>query len=113
MLKWTILPARKKRTVYAYYDTTPSGKLTQKRIHSYYEQRSVCAETENGTQRADIVLARRQYKHITKEEWVLGGDTIIYADWDSIKETLDYYFFTEKQFSYESLSVNAAVKTFG
>ena len=58
MLKWTIFPARKKRTVYAYYDTTPSGKLTQKRIHSYYEQRSVCAETENGTQRADIVLAR-------------------------------------------------------
>lgn len=52
-------------------------------------------------------------QHITKEEWVLGGDTIIYADWDSIKETLDYYFFTEKQFSYESLSVNAAVKTFG
>ena len=51
----------------------------------------------------------RRY-NITKKEWVLNGDTVIYADWNSIKETLDYDFSTEKQFSYEGLSVDAAVK---
>ena len=51
----------------------------------------------------------RQY-NITKKEWVLSGDTVIYADWNSIKETLNYDFATEKQFSYEGLSVEAAVK---
>lgn len=124
------------------------GKITideaQKRIHSYYEQRSVRTETENETKEADIVSARiakllgekafqfspaewlsihrrlfegvfshagqvRQY-NITKKEWVLNGDTVIYADWNSIKETLDYDFATERQFSYEGLSVDEAVK---
>ena len=33
-----------------------------------------------------------------------------YADWGSIKDTLDYDFATEKQFSYEGLSVEASVK---
>lgn len=51
----------------------------------------------------------RQY-NITKKEWVLNDDTVIYADWNSIKDTLDYDFTTEKQFSYEGLSVDAAVK---
>ena len=51
----------------------------------------------------------RQY-NITKKEWVLNGDTVIYADWNSIKETLDYDFATERQFSYEGLSVDEAVK---
>lgn len=51
----------------------------------------------------------RQY-NITKKEWVLNGDTVIYADWNSIKDTLDYDFATEKQFSYENLSVDGAVK---
>ena len=124
------------------------GKITiaeaQKRIHSYYEQRSVRTETENETKEADIVSARiakllgekafqfspaewlsihrrlfegvfshagqvRQY-NITKKEWVLNGDTVTYADWNCIKETLDYDFATEKQFSYEGLSVDEAVK---
>ena len=51
----------------------------------------------------------RQY-NITKKEWVLNGDTVIYADWNSIKDTLDYDFANEKKFSYEGLSVDAAVK---
>lgn len=36
----------------------------------------------------------RQY-NITKKEWVLNGDTVTYADWNSIKDTLDYDFATE------------------
>ena len=124
------------------------GKITideaQKRIYSYYEQRSVRTEVENETKEADIVSARiakllgektfqfspvewitihrrlfegvfdhagqiRQY-NISKKEWILNGESVIYADFNSIKETLDYDFTTEKQFSYEGLSVEAAVK---
>ena len=51
----------------------------------------------------------RQY-NITKKEWVLNGETVTYADFNSIKDTLDYDFATEKQFSYEGLSVEASVK---
>ena len=30
--------------------------------------------------------------NITKKEWVLKGDTVIYASWNSIKDTMDYDF---------------------
>ena len=116
----------------------------QKRIQSYYEQRTERTEVEDNTKEADIVSARiakllgeksfqfspaewltihrrlfegvfkhagqiRQY-NITKKEWVLNGDTVIYADFNSIKDTLDYDFATEKNFSYEGLSVEASLK---
>lgn len=51
----------------------------------------------------------RQY-NISKKEWILNGESVIYADFNSIKDTLDYDFTTEKQFSYEGLSVEASVK---
>jgi fido (protein-threonine AMPylation protein) len=51
----------------------------------------------------------RKY-NITKKEWVLKGDTVTYAAWNSIRDTLDYDFATEKQFSYEGLSVDESVK---
>ena len=116
----------------------------QKRIQSYYEQRTERTEIEDATKEADIVSARITkllgeksfqfspaewmtihrrlfegvFKHagqvrpynITKKEWVLNGDTVIYADYNSIRDTLDYDFATEKQFSYEGLSVEAAVR---
>ena len=124
------------------------GKITideaQKRIHSYYEQRTTRTELEDSTKEADIVSARitkllgekafqfspaewitihrrlfegvfdhagkiRQY-NISKKEWILNGETVIYADFNSIKDTLDYDFATEKNFSYEGLSVEASVK---
>ena len=116
----------------------------QKRIQSYYEQRTERTEVEDNTKEADIVSARIAkllgeksfqfspaewltihrrlfegvFKHagqirpynITKKEWVLSGDTVIYADFTSIRDTLDYDFATEKQFSYEGLSVEASVR---
>ena len=124
------------------------GKISideaQKRIQSYYEQRTDRTEVENDTKEADIVSARiakllgekafqfspaewltihrrlfdgvfshagqiRQY-NITKREWVLKGDTVTYAEWNSIKDTLDYDFATEKQYSYAGLSVEQCVK---
>lgn len=48
--------------------------------------------------------------NITKKEWVLKGDTVIYAACDSIKATLDYDFNAEKQFSYEGLSLAESVR---
>jgi Protein involved in cell division len=48
--------------------------------------------------------------NITKREWVLKGDTVIYASWNSIKDTLDYDFRTEKEFSYEGLPMIDSIK---
>ena len=48
--------------------------------------------------------------NITKKEWVLNGDTVTYSAFESIKDTLDYDFAQEKQFSYEGLSVEEAIK---
>lgn len=48
--------------------------------------------------------------NITKNEWVLAGDTVIYSSWESIRDTLDYDFSQEKQFSYETLSVDGAIR---
>lgn len=47
--------------------------------------------------------------NITKKEWVLKGDTVIYASFDGIKNTLDYDFEQEKNFSYQNLAIEEAV----
>lgn len=41
--------------------------------------------------------------NITKKEWVLNGDTVLYASCDAISATLAYDFGQEKQFSYAKL----------
>ena len=51
----------------------------------------------------------REY-NITKKEWVLNGATVLYAAYDSIRDTLDYDFSREKQFSYEKLSASEAIR---
>lgn len=51
----------------------------------------------------------RKY-NITKKEWVLNGDTVLYASFDSLSEKLQYDFEREKQFSYVGLSVEDAVR---
>lgn len=48
--------------------------------------------------------------NITKNEWVLAGETVIYSSYDSIRDTLDYDFGQEKKFSYEGLSVAEAIR---
>ena len=42
--------------------------------------------------------------NITKQEWVLNGETILYGSADSLKATLEYDFEQEKRFSYKGLS---------
>lgn len=48
--------------------------------------------------------------NITKNEWVLNSDTVLYAGFESINATLDYDFKMEKEFSYNGLSVKQAIK---
>lgn len=48
--------------------------------------------------------------NFTKKEWVLNGDTVIYASYDTIKETLEYDFEQEKNFSYKGLSLDESIK---
>ncbi|MDR2206900.1 MAG: Fic family protein [Flavobacteriaceae bacterium] len=42
--------------------------------------------------------------NITKSEWVLDGETVLYADFNNLKETLEYDFEQEKKFNYKGLS---------
>lgn len=48
--------------------------------------------------------------NITKKEWVLKGETVLYGSASSIRETLAYDFAEEKKFEYKGLSVPEAVK---
>lgn len=48
--------------------------------------------------------------NITKKEWILKDDTVLYASFESINDTLNYDFIVEKEFSYEGLSTIEAIK---
>lgn len=48
--------------------------------------------------------------NITKKEWVLDGDTVLYSGAELIKETLEYDFNTEKNFDYSRLSKDEFIK---
>lgn len=48
--------------------------------------------------------------NFTKKEWVLNGDTVIYAPYETIKETIEYDFEQEKIFSYKDLSLDESIK---
>lgn len=48
--------------------------------------------------------------NITKREWVLDGDTVLYSSYEMIKDTLDYDFREEKNVDYSSLSYAQALK---
>ena len=42
--------------------------------------------------------------NITKQEWVLDGETVLYGSAESLKSTLEYDFEQEKKFNYKGLS---------
>ena len=48
--------------------------------------------------------------NITKDEWILNDDTITYSSFESIKETLDYDFDQERNFSYKGLNLEDSIK---
>jgi len=47
--------------------------------------------------------------NISKSEWVLDGDTVMYGNALNLRETLEYDFSEEKKFSYQDLSTEALI----
>lgn len=47
--------------------------------------------------------------NITKKEWVLDGDTVMYGGALELRETLDYDFNTEREFSYANLTMSEII----
>lgn len=50
--------------------------------------------------------------NISKNEWVLNDKSVIYSSYGIIKDTLDYDFSQEKNFSYKNITNNDFVKHF-
>ena len=48
--------------------------------------------------------------NITKKEWVLKGETVTYASYDSIRDTLDYDFTQEKNYQYEGRTIEESIR---
>lgn len=48
--------------------------------------------------------------NISKQEWVLDGDTVTYGNAYSLRETLDYDFNLEKNFNYTGFSTEDVIK---
>ena len=48
--------------------------------------------------------------NITKKEWVLDGDTVIYGGASLLKETLEYDFDEEKKFDYKNINKDEFIK---
>lgn len=47
--------------------------------------------------------------NITKKEWVLDGETVMYGSASELRATLEYDFSQEKDFSYKGLSMNEII----
>lgn len=50
--------------------------------------------------------------NITKKEWVLDGDTVIYGGWTELRDTLEYDISQEKAFDYSGLSMDEIIRHF-
>lgn len=47
--------------------------------------------------------------NITKKEWVLDGETVLYGNASELRDTLEYDFSEERKFSYKGLSINEII----
>lgn len=47
--------------------------------------------------------------NITKKEWILDGDTVIYASASNLKATLEYDFSQERDFNYSGLTMDEII----
>lgn len=83
------------------YDTAPiCGQRQQGNLSAFYGVKS-----QQRYWRCLFPVGQIRQYNITKKEWILKGNTVTYASWNSIKEIFEYDFTTEKQFSYVRLSV--------
>lgn len=60
----------------------------------------------------DILDSAGNYRNynFSKKEWVLNGESVIYAPYETIKDTLEYDFEQERGFSYKDLSINESIR---
>ena len=67
---------------------------------------SVCVSLKTFAQNVfpSAIAGKIRDYNITKQEWVLNGETVLYASAESLKATLEYDFKQEKVFSYIGLS---------
>ena len=47
--------------------------------------------------------------NFTKKEWILNNDTVTYSSYENLKETIEYDFDQEKNFSYKDLSLDESI----
>lgn len=47
--------------------------------------------------------------NITKKEWVLDGETVLYGNASELRDTLEYDFSEERKFSYKGLSISEII----
>lgn len=47
--------------------------------------------------------------NITKKEWVLDGETVLYGNASELRDTLEYDFSEERAFNYKGLSINEII----
>lgn len=61
---------------------------------------------------AGIYKGAGKYRNynFTKKEWILNDDTVIYSSYETLKESLEYDFNQEKNFSYKDLSFDESIK---
>ncbi len=63
-----------------------------------------------GVENITVKVGKVRDYNITKNEWVLNGETVYYASADTINATLDYDFLQEKKFNYKGLSKREIVE---
>lgn len=47
--------------------------------------------------------------NFTKKEWILNDDTVTYSSYETLKETIEYNFDQERNFSYKDLSLDESI----
>lgn len=63
-----------------------------------------------GVENITVKVGKIRDYNITKNEWVLNGNTVYYASADNINATLDYDFRQEKNFNYKGLTKREIVE---
>lgn len=48
--------------------------------------------------------------NFTKKEWILNDDTVTYSSYENLKETIEYDFDQERNFSYKDLNFDESIK---
>jgi len=80
---------------------------------SYAWKTAIGLQDVDGLKPSDYLVqtARQNIEgDITKKEWVLDGDTVLYSSFEMIRPTLEYDFREEKNVDYSSLNAAQAVK---